>query len=337
MSVLTRYVGGTLDEFAGTFSLLTMSVCVVGLPAMAFSMLGPETELKAIERQTTYRGSVQFTAEQWETFAQSARDESYWTRQSGAAAWNSPSVAKPAELIKTASTGNISIWRSGSKRRKQPRSAFGSYRTVCVRLCDGYFWPVSFTTGRDGFRGDEKACKSSCGAETKLFYYANPGQTPDDMVDLRGRPYKKLRTAFRYTQQYTPNCKCRADPWEQASVARHRMYADLKRKGKLKRYLAKLDRKQRRNRPQRRIRYANFGAGLTANVSGLSVIDEKALKRARAAQRAAAKRHKRMALGASALQTLGVKVVKPIRLGKKNKYRRKRRSAAFRAFAASER
>src|SRR5690606_29512315 len=33
----------------------------------------------------------------------------------------------------------------------------GTYRTVCVRLCDGFFFPISFATTPDRFGADEAA------------------------------------------------------------------------------------------------------------------------------------------------------------------------------------
>jgi len=229
-----------------------------------------------------YRGSVSFTAEEWSDFGRAIRDESYWSRKTGTATPAHRSGSATPSGLTTVSyqqpDGGLNVWSPGTSRGRAPRSSFETYRTVCVRLCDGYFWPVSFTTDRGGFKADERACRSSCGAVTKLFYYANPGQQPEDMVDLQGRPYKKLRTAFRYAQQYVAQCKCRPDPWEQAAHARHRMYADLKKTGKLKSYLARLDKKMRRDRPQRSIRYANFGGGLTAGVATSSLSPDEAKK-----------------------------------------------------------
>src|SRR5580704_8328256 len=52
----------------------------------------------------------------------------------------------------------------------------GTYRTVCVRACDGFFFPISFATTPAKFPDDEKTCKSLCpAAEATLFSYRNPG------------------------------------------------------------------------------------------------------------------------------------------------------------------
>ena len=51
----------------------------------------------------------------------------------------------------------------------------GSLRTVCVRLCDGYYFPISFSTSRERLAQDSKTCESRCGSEGRLFVHRNPG------------------------------------------------------------------------------------------------------------------------------------------------------------------
>lgn len=114
-----------------------------------------------------------------------------------------------------------------------PLQQYRTYRTVCVRLCDGFYFPISFTATQDRFARDEAQCVSSCGSEAKLYIYRNPGENPDQMVDLRGQPYARLKTAFLYRTSYNESCKCRPHAWEQVSLDRHRLYAleTMRRKG----------------------------------------------------------------------------------------------------------
>jgi Protein of unknown function (DUF2865) len=106
----------------------------------------------------------------------------------------------------------------------------GTYRTLCVRLCDGYYWPISFATGEDAFERDSKACARSCEQPAALYYHANPGGEPEQMVSLDGKPYTNLRTAFLYRTVYDPACKCRPHPWEAEAIERHRRYAQPKQR-----------------------------------------------------------------------------------------------------------
>ena len=92
--------------------------------------------------------------------------------------------------------------------------AAATFRTMCVRLCDGYYWPISFATHEARFARDSASCSKSCGAPAALYYYPNPGGEPEDMVSLQGVPYKNLGTAFLFRSRYDAGCKCRPHPWE---------------------------------------------------------------------------------------------------------------------------
>jgi hypothetical protein len=107
----------------------------------------------------------------------------------------------------------------------EERRPAGTFRTVCVRLCDGYYFPVSFAVGADRLDRDRNTCESRCGSQGRLFVHPNPGGSIDDLRDLAGRPYSQLRTAFLYRTEYVSACACQPQPWDQASQDRHRLYA----------------------------------------------------------------------------------------------------------------
>ena len=88
-----------------------------------------------------------------------------------------------------------------------------TYRTLCVRTCDGYYWPMSFSTTAGRFETDEQACAARCPtAETKLYIHRNPGETAENMVSLEGKPYAELATAFRYREKFDAACSCGTAP-----------------------------------------------------------------------------------------------------------------------------
>jgi hypothetical protein len=114
---------------------------------------------------------------------------------------------------------------------QRSRHASG-FRTLCVRLCDGYYFPISFAASRDRFERDAKVCASRCGSQGRLFVHANPGGAAETMVDLAGRPYQELKTAFLYRTEYVASCTCQPQPWEAAAQERHRGYALAQAAGK---------------------------------------------------------------------------------------------------------
>jgi hypothetical protein len=87
----------------------------------------------------------------------------------------------------------------------------GTFRTVCVRSCDGGYFPISFATVPARFPDDEKTCKNLCpAAEATLFTYRNPGEDISQAVSINGQPYSSSPNAFRYRQEFNPSCSCKA-------------------------------------------------------------------------------------------------------------------------------
>jgi hypothetical protein len=87
----------------------------------------------------------------------------------------------------------------------------GTFRTVCVRTCDGAYFPISFATVPARFPDDEKTCKNLCpAAEANLFTYRNPGEDISQAVSINGQPYSSSPNAFRFRQEFNPSCACKA-------------------------------------------------------------------------------------------------------------------------------
>ncbi|SHM19044.1 DUF2865 domain-containing protein [Bradyrhizobium lablabi] len=87
----------------------------------------------------------------------------------------------------------------------------GTFRTVCVRTCDGAYFPVSFATVQARFPDDEKTCKALCPAtEAALFTYRNPGEDINQAVSVSGQPYSALPNAFKFRSEFNPSCACKA-------------------------------------------------------------------------------------------------------------------------------
>ncbi|MEZ5855645.1 MAG: DUF2865 domain-containing protein [Hyphomicrobiaceae bacterium] len=116
-----------------------------------------------------------------------------------------------------------------SKGNQRPRS--GHYRTLCVRTCDGFYWPINFRASRESFHHDANVCKSSCTSPAELFYHDNSSGDPKGMVDLAGRAYSRLPTAFKYRKVRIPGCTCKPVPWSQSELNRHAQYAAAAKAG----------------------------------------------------------------------------------------------------------
>ncbi|MBZ9812329.1 DUF2865 domain-containing protein [Mesorhizobium sp. CA7] len=91
----------------------------------------------------------------------------------------------------------------------------GEFHTMCVRTCDGYFFPMSNAASIGDFERDQKNCESSCpGTEMQVFYSRGMDDDSGSMTSsATGQPYSELPTAYLYKQaNYSrpPTCGCNA-------------------------------------------------------------------------------------------------------------------------------
>jgi hypothetical protein len=95
----------------------------------------------------------------------------------------------------------------------------GTYHTVCVRTCDGYYFPISYSTVPSRFADDENTCKRLCpAADATLYSFRNPGEQMEQAVSEGGQQYTALPNAFRYRKELVASCSCRkpGESWADA-------------------------------------------------------------------------------------------------------------------------
>jgi hypothetical protein len=91
-------------------------------------------------------------------------------------------------------------------------SSNGSFRTMCVRTCDGGYFPISSHASSTGFRRDAQVCSMMCpGTETELYYHPINGESADMRSAETGRRYDDLPNAYRFrteSKARNPQCGC---------------------------------------------------------------------------------------------------------------------------------
>lgn len=89
-----------------------------------------------------------------------------------------------------------------------------SYRTFCVRTCDGYFFPMSPASTQSDFPRDQQNCESACpGTDMRVYYRGDEGDDATTMMSVAGdAPYSELPMAFAYrsAEIRKPICGCQA-------------------------------------------------------------------------------------------------------------------------------
>jgi hypothetical protein len=79
-------------------------------------------------------------------------------------------------------------------------------RTLCVRSCDGYYFPISHSASRKRFKIDEAVCKAMYGsAEANLFVHHN-GSPPESAVSLKGKRLAREPYAFAFRESFNETC-----------------------------------------------------------------------------------------------------------------------------------
>lgn len=154
-----------------------------------------------------------------------------------------------ADVTRTERSGNLfdqlfgafeDSFGDGVDTRGDQFSGYAGYetvRTVCVRKVDGYYWPISYSTLVDYAPNDLTQCQEQCpGMDVDLYYYDNPGQEPQQMINLQGEPYTSLPAAFAYRTAYDRANSCKTqvsygsislDPQADGSTRAIVTYAEL--------------------------------------------------------------------------------------------------------------
>lgn len=105
---------------------------------------------------------------------------------------------------------------------------------MCVRMCDGYYWPLRYPAYQSDLREDAARCQAECGSETRLYTRSGPGEDAEGMRDMEGTSYGASPTAFAYRKGLVNGCACKPMPWSDSERARHENYALVEAEAKLR-------------------------------------------------------------------------------------------------------
>lgn len=110
-------------------------------------------------------------------------------------------------------------------RRSHSYGSGSKFRTMCVRVKDGYYWPINFAQRKSRLKRDAVKCQKSCADEVRLFVYRTKGGDIDDMRDLKGRRYADMENAYLYRTKYVKDASCKPKPWSAQAQAKHAKFA----------------------------------------------------------------------------------------------------------------
>jgi hypothetical protein len=94
-------------------------------------------------------------------------------------------------------------------------------RSVCVRLCDGFFFPVGPINSAGDVANHQADCAGLCPAAPTALYFQPAGSDKiEDAVSATGAPYSTLPVAFRNRTTEDNTCTCHRTLAQNYSVLR---------------------------------------------------------------------------------------------------------------------
>ena len=96
------------------------------------------------------------------------------------------------------------------KRAPAAARGFASRRPVCVRLCDGFFFPVNSFSGLSPIAREKASCAALCPDAPAALYFLPAGSDRiEDAVSASGQRYTALPVSLRYRTALDNTCACR--------------------------------------------------------------------------------------------------------------------------------
>jgi Protein of unknown function (DUF2865) len=109
--------------------------------------------------------------------------------------------------------------------------AHAGSKAVCVRTCDGSYFPVSYSAFSVRLDGLQAMCSALCpNAEVSIYTYS-PSADIDQAVSATGARYVDLPNALKYRQTFDSTCTCRqrGQSWADALANAEQMLGGQKR------------------------------------------------------------------------------------------------------------
>lgn len=111
----------------------------------------------------------------------------------------------------------------------------GGPMAICVRACDGGFFPITYSARNSHLDDLNAFCKAMCpGAEAKL-YTQSQWKGLDSAVSIDGEPYTDHPNARKFEKSFDPSCGCKpqGQSWTEALADAERMLAERNKKDQM--------------------------------------------------------------------------------------------------------
>ncbi len=117
----------------------------------------------------------------------------------------------------------------------QDTRRMGGPMAICVRACDGGFFPITYTARRSQLDDLDALCKAMCpGAEAKL-YTQSQWKSLESAVSIDGDAYADHPNARKFETSYDASCGCKppGKSWTEALAEAERILAERNKKDQM--------------------------------------------------------------------------------------------------------
>ncbi len=98
---------------------------------------------------------------------------------------------------------------------------------VCVRKCDGGFFPVSYAANRGNLDSLAELCTALCPNTEAMLFTKRPDAEIDEALSYEGESYESLSNAGKFKKKFDPACTCKPanKSWSEALAAAEKIIA----------------------------------------------------------------------------------------------------------------
>jgi hypothetical protein len=96
-----------------------------------------------------------------------------------------------------------------ARESDEEQKAHGGSQAVCVRTCDGGFFPLSISARNADHEQLTNLCQALCPNATVAVYTRAPSNQIDTAVSLDGEPYSEMPNALKFQKTFDPSCTCK--------------------------------------------------------------------------------------------------------------------------------
>lgn len=116
----------------------------------------------------------------------------------------------------------------GPRPEDEGAHGLGGSMAICVRACDGGFFPVSYSARRANLEELAELCRAQCPNAEVTLYTRSPWRDVETALSIDGQPYSEHPNALKFTKGFDPSCTCKppGKSWVEALADAERLLAE---------------------------------------------------------------------------------------------------------------